>query len=222
MKILQKTIDTLKSRGINIRWYPQATFEEFKQAEWEKEYKRWFEYSKSTCKELNPPVDDRYHCYNFETLKEYEAYVTSFCDRIIDRHCDPYEYNTLYIQYGENRMIVKKENVKSKEITVEYVEKLVQKDQKLYSGAYGEFTIAMQRLCNERGLTNRICVYPTTYGIGVFVLFNFNADKHIAEVKSIMEEYGIEYYNEYSEHQWVYRFKISKDKENLQRLKISV
>lgn len=219
MYISKETIETLKAQGINVRWFPEETYEEFRKAQWEKEYKRWFDYSKSSCKELNPPRNDgSYESWNFETLAEYEEHIRKFCDQIIDRHCSPYEFTTLYVEHDGGQMLVKKENVKSKTITVEYVLKLVEKDRKVYAGTYGKFAMAMQRLCKERGLTNKFCVYPTTYGIGIWLFYNFNADKHIAQVEGIMKERNIEYYNEYSNARWVYRFKVSKKRENIERM----
>ena len=155
---------------------------------------------------------------SYETLAEYEEHCRKFADDTVDRHCDPYEFTTLYVEHDGGQMLVKKENVKSKEITVEYVLKLVEKDRKVYAGTYGKFAMCMQRLCKERGLTNKFCVYPTTYGIGVWLFWNFNADKHIAQVEEIMKERNIEYYNEYSNAHWVYRFKVSKKRENIERM----
>lgn len=219
MRISQKTIDTLKNQGIIIRWFPEETFEEFKKAQWQKEYKRWFDYSKSSCKELNPPKDDGgYYSYNYETLAEYEKSISKFCDQIIDRHCSPYEYDTLYVEHDGGQMLVKKENVKSKEITVEYVQKLVEKDRRLYAGTYGKFAMAMQRICKEKGLAKTFCVYPTTYGVGVWVFYNWNAKSDIEKVEEIMKDKDIEYYNEYSDCHWVYRFKVSKKRENIAKM----
>ena len=114
MRISQETIDALKVQGINVRWFPEETYEEFKKAQWEKEYKHWFDYSKSSCKELNPPRNDgSYQSWNFETLAEYEQHIKEFCDRIIDRHCSPYEYTTLYVEHDGGQILVKKENAKS-------------------------------------------------------------------------------------------------------------
>lgn len=217
MRISKETIDALKVQGINVRWFPEETYEEFRKAQWEKEYKRWFDYSKSSCKELNP-TSEWVVSWDYETLAEYEEHIKKFCDQIIDRHCDPYEYDTLYVEHDGGQMLVKKENVKSKVITVEYVQKLVEKDRKVYAGTYGKFAMCMQKLCKERGLTNKFCVYPTTYGIGVWLFYNFNADKHIEQVEEIMKERNIEYYNEYSDHRWVYRFKVSKKRENIERM----
>lgn len=217
MRISKQTIETLKSMGINIRWYPEQTFEEFKDRVWKEEYKRWFDYSKSSCKELNPS-GEWVASWDFETLAEYEENIKSFVNRIIDRHCDPYEYDTLFVEHDNGQILVKKENVKSKVITAEYVLKLVEKDRKVYSGTYGHFAMAMQKLLKERGYANKFCVYPTTYGIGVWLFFNFHAQENIADVKSLMDERGIEYYNELSDKHWVYRFKVSKKENNLARI----
>ena len=217
MRISKQTIETLKSLGIDIRWYPEQTYEEFKKVQWEKQYKRWFEYSKSSCKELNPS-GEWVASWDYETLAEYEDHIKKFCDQIIDRHCDPYEYDTLFIEHDNGQILVKKESVKSKEITAEYVIKLVEKDRKVYAGTYGKFAMAMQKLCKEKGFTDKLCVYPTTYGIGVWLFYNFQADQHIAKVEKIMKERDIEYYNEYSEKHWVYRFKVSKKASNIEKM----
>jgi hypothetical protein len=151
-------------------------------------------------------------------MEESEEKCRKFADQTWERHASPYEFTTLYVEHDNGQMLVKKENVKSKAITVEYVQKLVEKDRKVYAGTYGKFAMAMQRLCKERGYTSRFLVYPTTYGIGVWLFYNFNADKHIAQVEEIMKERGIEYYNEYSDARWVYRFKVSKKRENIERM----
>ena len=212
MYISKETIETLKAQGINVRWFPEETYEDFKQRVWKEMYDYSFNYSKSFCKELNPSKEGVYS-WSYETLAEYEEHCRKFADQTWERHASPYEFTTLYVEHDGGQMLVKKENVKSKEITVEYVLKLVEKDRKVYAGTYGKFAMCMQKLCKERGLTNKFCVYPTTYGIGVWLFWNFNADKHIAQVEEIMKERNIEYYNEYSNARWVYRFKVSKKAE---------
>jgi len=216
MRISKETIDALKSQGIIIRWFPEETYEEFRKRVWQEMYDYSFNYSKGSCRELNPTEKD--WCISYETLAEYEKHCRKFADDTVDRHCDPYEYDTLFVTHDGEQTLVKKENVKSKEITVDYVLKLVEKDRKVYSGTYGKFAIAMQRLCKERGYNNRFLVYPTTYGIGIWLFYNFHADENIADIKSLMDERGIEYYNEYSDKRWVYRFKVSKKRENIERM----
>jgi hypothetical protein len=95
------------------------------------------------------------------------------------------------------------------------IDKLIAKNEKAYSGYYGEFAKNMQRLLNENGLTDKFSVYPTTYGIGIWVIFNYSAKDEIKKVTKILNDRGIEYYNEYSEAGWVYRYKVSKKADNI-------
>ena len=217
MKISKQTIDALKSQGINVRWFPEETYEEFKKRVWQECYDYSYNYSKDNVRGSKATEEGRTNIL-YETMEEFEQHCRDFADRSWERHASPYEFTTLYVEHDGGQMLVKKENVKSKDITVEYVLKLVEKDRKVYAGTYGKFAMAMQKLCREKGLTNKFCVYPTTYGIGVWLFYNFNADKHIAQVEEIMKERNIEYYNEYSNARWVYRFKVSKKAENLSRL----
>lgn len=60
-----------------------------------------------------------------------------------------------------------------------------------------------------------INVYATTYGIGVSCMYNTSFDEIKNEIESVLNSYGIKYTNEYSEASWVFRYKISKSKENL-------
>ena len=217
MRISKETIDALKVQGINVRWFPEETYEEFRKRVWQEMYDFSYNYNKDNVRGSKATEEGRTNIL-YDTMEEFEQHCRDFADRSWERHASPYEYTTLYVEHDGGQILVKKENVKSKEITVEYVQKLVEKDRKLYAGTYGKFAMAMQRLCKERGLTNKFCVYPTTYGIGVWLFYNFNSDKHIAQVEEIMKERNIEYYNEYSDHHWVYRFKVSKKRENIERM----
>lgn len=198
MYILKETY-ALKEQGIEVKHYPQDTFEEYRAECWQKEYEwhKWydknFDYSES---EMN----DR---------------ATKWADEHADRKArNTYDADVLYIKYGE-RQIAKKVPVKSKEITAQMVLDYVEKDKKAFSGEYGNFARAMEQLLKKNGIGRNFCIYPTTYGIGVWVFYNFNADKDIERVNKILDEQGIEYYNEYSDAQWVWRYKISKAQKNL-------
>lgn len=212
MRISKETIKHFADRGVSVRWYPEETYEEFRKRVWQEMYDYSFNYSKGSCRELNPTERD--WCISYETLAEYEESCRKFADQTTARHCDPYEYDRLYIEY-DGKLIIKKENVKSKEITIEMIDKLIAKNEKAYSGYYGEFAKNMQRLLKENGLTDKFSVYPTTYGIGVWVIYNWNAKEEIEMVTKILDERGIEYYNEYSEAGWVYRYKVSKKADNI-------
>lgn len=216
MRINESVINHFAQRGVNVRWYPESTYEEFKKRAWKELYDYCFNYSKDTCRELAPT--EKNWCINFETLAEYEDYCKNFADNSVRRHCDPYEYTKLFIEYN-GKMILKKEPVKSKEITQEYIQKLIDKNEKAYKGVYGDFAIIMQKILKENNLENNYSVYPTTYGIGVWVIYNSFAKDEIGEITKILDERGIEYYNEFSEAHWTYRFKISKKSQNLMKIK---
>lgn len=60
-------------------------------------------------------------------------------------------------------------------------------------------------------------IYTTTYGFGIECIF-FNNDEIKKLVCDYLDNFGIEYTNEYSEAGWVYRFKIGKSKTNIDKL----
>lgn len=126
-------------------------------------------------------------------------------------------YDTLIIEY-DNRTIVKRINQKSKKIDIEFINKEIEKSRKQYSGTYGKFADKMQKLLSDNDIENNLVIYPTTYGIGVWYIYNWNAKKHISLVTDILERNNIEYYNEFSDARWVYRFKISKKYANIEKL----
>ena len=217
MRIRKETLDTLKHQGINVRWFPEETYEEFRKRVWQEMYDFSYNYSKDNVRGSKATEEGRTNVL-YESMEEFEEKCRKFADQTCDRHCDPYEYDTLFVEHDNGQILVKKENVKSKEITVDYVLKLVEKDRKTYAGTYGKFAMEMQRICKEMGYTSSLTVYPTTYGIGIWLFYNFHADEHIENVRKIMQEKGIEFYNEYSDKRWVYRFKVSKKRENLERI----
>ena len=66
-------------------------------------------------------------------------------------------------------------------------------------------------------LFNTVCVYSTSYGIGVSSLIGFEKDAE--SVKNTLNVLGLKYRCEYSECRFVYRFILSKEEENLNILK---
>ena len=85
---------------------------------------------------------------------------------------------------------------------------------------YQSFTENFKQLLKEAGYTNGITVYPTSYGIGIFV--GFGHRESILEMKqnieNILKNKDIEYKIGSSDAGWVLRFKISKKKENINKL----
>ena len=203
MRIEKTTIKSLADKGIRVSFHPESD-EEYRIKVWEKEYRYFLDYDKVIHFNANGEYEQR-------KAKAYADKHTPY------RVNDWYNANTLYIWYGDKgRMVVQKVSVKSKEITEDYVLKLIEKNEKMYKGFYGEFTDKMNNLLGNK--KSYFSIYPTTYGIGVWLFYNFSADKDIKYIENILKEKGIEYYNEFSDMRYVYRFKISKKRENLERL----
>lgn len=101
---------------------------------------------------------------------------------------------------------------KNKFVDVSYVMQQLNKD-----NVYNNFSDKFKLVLDKLGYSNNINVYPTTYGIGIFV---FLGDKSQASklVASILDKAGIEYKTEYSDASFVFRYKISKSKENIAKL----
>ncbi len=218
MIIDKQTIEYFKAKGIVVKYYPDATFDDFKNRVYDESVKYYFDYYKDHVRGANPNCN-----VLFETYDELSEKSKIHADINVLKHgqgLGSYDKDVLYVQYdhnGNHRTICKKISVKSKEITVEYVEKLIAKDIKAYNGHYGKFADAMNRVLESAGYgKSGFCVYPTTYGIGVFVSYNWNAEKNIADVEKILKANNVEYYNEYSDKMWVYRFKISKKQANIE------
>ena len=68
-----------------------------------------------------------------------------------------------------------------------------------------------------KSLFDTLSIYPASYGIGVCSLIGF--EKDVDSVKNKLSDLGITYRCEYSECRFVYRFILSKEKENINILK---
>ena len=218
MKIKSETIRALRQRGINARWYPELEYKQYAKRMYDKDVEAYIKYYEKNVAGSDEVVRG-YTNQLFESREELVEHAKRSADLKAKYGYGSYDCTTLYITYGE-KTIVRKENVKSKEITEEYVLKLVEKNEKAYEGYYGEFALRVQRLLKANGYDNRLSVYPTTYGIGVWIFYNFHAEEDIQKVENILKEKGVEYYNEYSDKHWVYRFKISKKEENVNKIKL--
>lgn len=218
MRISKQTLETLNAQGVSVRWYPEKTFNEFSRRIWERDYNSYIKYYQDHVATAPAAIEGRANVL-FQTLDELKEHARQNADRYEKYGTGraPYEFTVLYIEYA-GKLIMKKENVKSKEITAEYVQKLIEKNEKAYNGYYGTFALNMQRLLKDNGLSNNFAVYPTTYGIGVWFIYNWHAEEEINKVTDILNARNVEYYNEYSEKRWVYRFKVSKKAENLAKV----
>lgn len=209
MRITKQTLESLQNEGIIAKIYP-TDYETFYKKCYERRY-NWLGMWYTDDTEHNIGCLPSNHPKRAEEAKQYALKDVN----------DWYNADVLYIEY-DGRLITKKENVKSKEITADYVRKLVEKDKKAYTGAYGHFATLMQRVADKKGWRNSFNIYPTTYGIGVWVFYNWHAQENADMVAKFLKDYGVEFYNEYSLAHWVFRFKISKKGDNLERIERAV
>lgn len=216
MKIKQETLDHFARKNICVRWYPETSYDDFNRRCWEHCYDFAFNYGKDHVRG-SKAVEEGTANVLYETMDDFKEHCRLFADKTVSRTCDPYKYDTLYIEY-DGKLIVKKEPVKSREITIGHIEGLIERNEKAYRGAYGRFALQMRAILKANGLGDTFNIYPTTYGIGVLVYYNLNAGADIKRVTDILDGHGVEYYNEYSDARWVYRFKVSKDKNNLKKI----
>lgn len=117
-----------------------------------------------------------------------------------------YETATHLVVYNpEDESYKKLKAPKVKEVTLEWVLERINKeheDKNLYWMLRKHF--------------DGINIYSASYGVGVCSLFDRECDIEI--VKKKLNELGIKYRTELSEAGWVYKFIISKSKDNLSRL----
>ena len=64
-------------------------------------------------------------------------------------------------------------------------------------------------------------IYYTSYGIGFYCFMRYKETfkKETKKIENKLNELGIEFKTEFSDARWVYRFKISKSKDNIKRIK---
>lgn len=202
MYIKPEVKEKLAAQGISIAHYPHETWEEWLKECWKKEYD-WHMWYDANFDYSTSEKDDR--------AKEWAD------KNAVRKARNTYDADVLYIRY-EDKMICKKIRVKSEGVTEEMVLKAIEKDRKAYSGPYGDFALKMQKLLRRNKLNNSAWIYPTTYGIGVWVFFNWEEKKCIEAVSNILIEAGIQFRNEYSDAQYVYRYIVSKAEANRLRI----
>lgn len=105
---------------------------------------------------------------------------------------------------------------KKKEVNLDWVMNKLNAEK-----TFKNFTEDLKKILVKNGHTNSMNVYPTSYGIGIFVAVSYrNQTKVLKEsIDTILNNAGIKYSNDRSNAGWVFRYRISKSKENIERLK---
>lgn len=100
---------------------------------------------------------------------------------------------------------------KKMEVTYEWVLKKINKE-----NVFVNFCESFNSFLNSKGLRG----YATSYGIGIESLFvgSKNLKENQTSIESELDSLGIKYTTEYSDAHWVFRYKISQAKENIETL----
>lgn len=210
MRIKKELLEELDAMGIRVRCYACSDEETRNQL-----FKRYYHECLFVGKDK---IEDDYtEEQKAKARKEANEWVDDEMNDT-DSWCSFWYHSTeFYITY-ENDRTIKRTCGKNEEITKERVMKLIERDKKSYQGVYGEFTDKMRKLLKADGKLDYFNIYPTTYGIGVLAFYNWHLKDDIAYLDNKMKELGLEYYNEFSEARWVFRYKISKKQANLAKI----
>lgn len=99
-----------------------------------------------------------------------------------------------------------------KKVTFEWVMNKVNKDK-----VFKSFAESFNKLLKDKGFEG-VNAYPTTYGIGTFIGFGVSIEESKKGVSKALDQLGINYTTEYSDSRYVFRYKISKSKENIDEI----
>lgn len=215
MRISEEVIKYFSDREISVRWYPESTYEEFYKRIWQEQYDSSYSYYKNVA-DRKAGIAGKYNT-QFQDHEKLQEYVRRSADSCTRRYCDPYNFDMLYIEYqGGEKLIMKKISVKSKEITQNFIQHLIHANEKRYRTLCGEIALTIQRIMKVQGMNRKFSIYPTSYGIGVWRIYNYSFTDDCTQVEELLKSIGIEYSNEVSEAGWVYRYKILKSRHSLQ------
>ena len=144
------------------------------------------------------------------------GYHSTFLDDYMD-NTSPDKATTIYLGFTtEGDMVGKTIKLpKRDKFTVKSILEKLQ-DSKVYES----FTDNFRNLLRKEGFSDGLTVYPTTYGVGVFVGFGFKdrIDSLKNKIQKILDSYDLNYSTEFSDAQMVFRYKISKSKQNINKL----
>jgi hypothetical protein len=152
-----------------------------------------------------------------ETLKQLDAlYTYIFMDDYMNE-VQADKATELHIGFAraigddDPEYIGKSIKATKKETTLEYIT-----DKLSAISVYKSFASHFGKLIKPMGLN----AYPTTYGIGIFVMLMRNKTSETIqnEIDTLLTNLGIEYKTEFSDAHWVFRYKISKSAKNIERL----
>ena len=154
----------------------------------------------------------RYHKMKIshETIKKFQdlGYLLQFYDPRFNETFNPEKATELTVVILEEIGIY---NIKPKksEMSFQWIMDQIDKKRNYKS-------IDWRKVFQPLELHN-VGFYVTSYGVGVEVIFG-DRDGTIQKIKDFLTAKDIDFSNEYSDAGWVYRFKIGKSKENIDKI----
>ena len=219
MRIKEELLAALADKGISVSIFPT---EEAKNNWIENEKKRWEQWNRWGSSTQSWDENGNVVWKHDDEIEGWQEKMNNAIERNLK--CTNlcwglwYDSTEVYIKFGD--IFTKRKVAKSFVVTEEWIAKVIEREQKAYSGKYGQFAIDIQRMFAEKFSNGNVLgsIYPTTYGIGVWVFYNWKKDECIAKVREVLDGMNVEYSNEFSEAGYVYRFRVSKKSENRKRL----
>jgi hypothetical protein len=150
---------------------------------------------------------------NFEQLLNNEGWSVNYYDYSSTDTVDKDKATEIQVYklepYYESQTLKLPSKMK---VTFEWVMNKITKDK-----VYKTFSEDFNKLLKLKGY-EKINAYPTTYGIGIFVGFGLNIPKTKEKIEFLLDSLGISYDTEYSDARYVFRYKISKSKQNIDKI----
>ena len=149
---------------------------------------------------------------NLEEMLKQEGFTISFYDNNVNempKNKAEVISLTKFEPYYENFTL----KLPSKmEVSFEWIMNKLSNDK-----VYKSFAENFNKILKAKGYSN-LNAYPTSYGIGVFVGFGRGIEETKNQIEKLLNSLGIQYKTEYSNEGYVFRYKISKSKENIAKI----
>ena len=149
---------------------------------------------------------------NLDELLKQEGWTISYWDKNINDVPKEKAYEMSLFKFDPNYESIRIKLPSKMEVTFEWIMNKVNKDK-----VYKSFTENFNKILKQKGLSN-INAYPTTYGIGVSVFAGMHISETKKNIENLLNSLEINYTTEYSDENYVFRYKISKSKENIEKI----
>jgi S-adenosylmethionine synthetase len=178
MRISPDLVFGLRDRGIIVRWFPEKTFEEFKQRVWQQQYEYSVNYGKDHVAGCDAVLNGRANLV-YNSIEELQERSRQFADNTVRREINPYDYTTLIIEYDNGKPVRVDAVVVSSQHSADVSLKQLRKD-------IEEYVIKAVIPADLMDKNTKIFINPT----GRFVVGGPQGDSGLTGRKIIVDTYG--------------------------------